>query len=97
LQRFPWQAEENSFLLGADRMELDLEDMDVPPVKSRSRGRALAGKRSSRQSIQDWSKEETDDDCVVRNTMPLSLAYPVPQAVGGADMDALENVAAMTS
>jgi hypothetical protein len=52
-----------------------------------------AGKTSSQHSIQDWSDDDSDDDCrMFLGPMPIAYAFPAAPSPGIVDEDVVEAV-----
>jgi hypothetical protein len=80
LQKFSFQDIDNSRIkIAADRTVSDPEDPDhEDKMPKNTRAASATGKASSsRHSIQDWSDDESDGECVVYFD-PMSLAYAFP-------------------
>jgi hypothetical protein len=66
MQKFSFQSMENSrIMIAADRTVPDPEDPDhEDKLPKNTRAAYAAGKASSsRHSTQDWSEDDSDDDC----------------------------------
>jgi hypothetical protein len=80
MQKFSFQSMENShIMIAADRTILDPKDPDhedkLPKITCAT---SAAGKASSSQhSTQDWSEDDSDDDCQMF-IYPTPLAYALP-------------------
>jgi hypothetical protein len=86
LQKFSFQDIENSWIkIAADRTVSDPEDPDhEDKMPKNTRAASAAGKASSSwHSIQDWSDDESDEDCrMYLDPMPLAYAFPtMPSSV----------------
>jgi hypothetical protein len=80
MQKFSFQAMENSRIkIAADRTIADAEDPDhEDKLPKNTRAASAAGKASSsRHSTQDWSEDDSDDDCRMF-ICPTPLAYAPP-------------------
>jgi hypothetical protein len=80
MQKFSFQAMENSRIkIAADRTAADPEDLDHWDKLPRStRAAAATGKASSsRHFTQDWSDDDSDEDCRMF-ICPTPLAYALP-------------------
>jgi hypothetical protein len=80
IQKFSFQSMENSrIMITADRTVLDPEDQDrEEKMPKNTRAASAAGKVSSSwHSTQDWSEEDSDDDCQMF-ICPTPLAYALP-------------------
>jgi hypothetical protein len=80
LQKFSFQDIENSRIkIAADRTIPDPEDLDhEDKMPKNTRTAFAAGKASSsRHSIQDWSDNDSDEDCRMF-ICPTPLAYALP-------------------
>jgi hypothetical protein len=80
LQKFSFQDIENSRIkIAADRTMPDPEDPDhEDKMPKNTRTASAAGKASSsRHSIQDWSDNDSDEDCRMF-ICPTPLAYALP-------------------
>jgi hypothetical protein len=80
MQKFSFQDMENSWIkIAADRTALDPEDPDhEDKLPKNTRVASAAGKASSsRHSTQDWSEDDSDDDCQMF-ICPTPLAYALP-------------------
>jgi hypothetical protein len=80
LQKFSFQDIENSRIkIAADRTVPDPEDPDhEDKMPKNTRAASAAGKASSsRHSIQDWSDDDSDEDCWMF-ICPTPLAYALP-------------------
>jgi hypothetical protein len=80
LQKFSFQDIENSRIkIAADRTVPDPEDPDhEDKMPKNTRAASAAGKASSSQhSIQDWSDDDSDEDCRMF-ICPTPLAYALP-------------------
>jgi hypothetical protein len=80
LQKFSFQDMENSRIkIAADRTVPDPGDLDHEDKKPKNNCAAsAAGKASSsRHSIQDWSDDDSDEDCRMF-ICPTPLAYALP-------------------
>jgi hypothetical protein len=79
-QKFSFQDLENSRItIAPDRTVLDPEDPDhEDKMPKNTRAAFAAGKASSSwHSIQDWSDNESDGECVMYlDPMPLAYAFP---------------------
>jgi hypothetical protein len=93
MQKFSFQAMENSRIkIAADRTAADPEDPDHWDKLPRStRAAAATGKgSSSRYFTQDWSDNDSDEDCrmfifptplaYALPTTPLAYAFPMPSS-----------------
>jgi hypothetical protein len=85
-QKFSFQDIENSRIkIAADRTILDPEDPDHgDKMPKNTRAASAASKASSfRHSIQDWSDDDSDEDCrMYLDPMPLTYAFPtMPSSV----------------
>jgi hypothetical protein len=80
LQKFSFQDIENSWIkIAADRTVPDPEDLDHEDKmpKNTCAASAVGKASSSRHSIQDWSDDESDEDCrMYLDLMPLAYAFP---------------------
>jgi hypothetical protein len=80
LQKFSFQDKENSRIkIAADRTVSDPKDPDhEDKMPKNTRAASAAGKASSsRHSIQDWSDDDSDEDCrMYLDPMPLAYAFP---------------------
>jgi hypothetical protein len=86
LQKFSFQDIENSQIkIAVDRTVPDPEDPDhKDKMPKNTRAASAAGKASSsRHSIQEWSDDESDEDCrMYLDPMPLAYAFPtMPSSV----------------
>jgi hypothetical protein len=79
-QKFSFQDLENSWIIIAlDRTVLDPEDPDhKDKMPKNTRAASAAGKASSSwHSIQDWSDDDSDRECMMYlDPMPLAYAFP---------------------
>jgi hypothetical protein len=81
MQKFSFQSMENSRIkIAADRTAADVEDPDHWDKLPRStRAAAASGKgSSSRHFTQDWSDDDSDEDCRMF-ICPTPLAYAFPE------------------
>jgi hypothetical protein len=80
LQKFSFQDMENSQIkIAADRTVPDPEDPDhEDKMPKNARAASAVGKASSSwHSIQDWSDNDSDEECLIYyDPMPLSYAFP---------------------
>jgi hypothetical protein len=80
LQKFSFQDIENARIkIAADRTVPDLEDPDhEDKMPKNTHAASAAGKASSsRHSIQDWSDDDSDEECLMYyDPMPLTYAFP---------------------
>jgi hypothetical protein len=80
LQKFSFQDMENSQIkIVADRTVPDPEDPDhEDKMPKNTHATSAAGKTSSsRHSIQDWSDNDSDEECLMYyDPIPLSYAFP---------------------
>jgi hypothetical protein len=80
LQKFSFQDIENSRIkIAADCTVPDPEDLDhEDKMPKNTRAASAAGKASSsRHSIQHWSDDESDGECLMYfDPMPLAYAFP---------------------
>jgi hypothetical protein len=80
LQKFSFQDMENSRIkIAADRTVPDPKDPDhEDKMPKNTCAASAAGKASSsRHSIQDWSDDDSDEECLMYyDPMPLSYAFP---------------------
>jgi hypothetical protein len=80
LQKFSFQDIENAQIkIAADRTVLDPKDPDhKDKMPKNTRAASAMGKAfSSRHSIQDWSDDDSDGECLMYyDPMPLSYAFP---------------------
>jgi hypothetical protein len=80
LQKFSFQDLENSQItIAPDRTVLDPEDPDhEDKMPKNTRAASAAGKAScSRHSIQDWSDDDSDGECLMYfDRTPLTYAFP---------------------
>jgi hypothetical protein len=80
LQKFSFQDMENSRIkIAADRTVPDPEDPDhEDKLPKNTRAASATGKASSyRHSIQDWSEDDSDEECLMYyDPIPLSYAFP---------------------
>jgi hypothetical protein len=80
LQKFSFQDIENARIkIAADRTVLDPEDLDhEDKMPKNTRAASAAGKASSsRHSIQDWSDDDSDGECLMYyDPIPLAYAFP---------------------
>jgi hypothetical protein len=86
LQKFSFRDIENSWIkIAADRTVPDPEDPDhEDKMPKNTRAASAAGKASSsRHLIQDWSDDDSDEDCqMYLDPMPLAYAFPtMPSSV----------------
>jgi hypothetical protein len=86
LQKFSFQDIENDRIkIAADRTVPDHEDLDhEDKMPKNTRAASAVGKASSsRHSIQDWSDDDSDEECLMYyDPMPLSYAFPtIPSSV----------------
>jgi hypothetical protein len=86
LQKFSFQDIENARIkIATDRTVLDPEDPDhEDKMPKNTRAASAAGKASSSwHSIQDWSDDDSDGECLMYyDPMPLSYAFPmIPSSV----------------
>jgi hypothetical protein len=86
LQKFSFQDIENSRIkIAADRTVPDPEDPDhKDKMPKNTHAASAAGKASSsRHLIQDWSDDDSDEDCrMYLDPMPLAYAFPtMPSSV----------------
>jgi hypothetical protein len=99
MQKFSFQDMENARIkIAADRTAADPEDLDHWDKLPRStRAAAATGKASSpRHFTQDWSDDDSDDDCrmficptplaYVLPTTSLAYAFPMPSSAIPDDM-----------
>jgi hypothetical protein len=99
MQKFSFQAMENVRIkIAADRTAADPEDLDHWDKLPRStRAAAATGKASSpRHFTQDWSDEDSDEDCrmficptpltYVLPSTDLAYAFPMPSSAIPDDM-----------
>jgi hypothetical protein len=99
MQKFSFQAMENSRIkITDDRTAADPEDPDHWDKLPRStRAAAATGKgSSSRHFTQDWSDDDSDEDCrmficltplaYALPTTPLAYAFPMPSSAISDDM-----------
>jgi hypothetical protein len=80
MQKFSFQDIENSCIkIAADRTAPDLEDPDhEDKLPKNTHAASATGKASSsRYSTQDWSEDDSDDDCQMF-ICPTPLAYALP-------------------
>jgi hypothetical protein len=80
LQKFSFQDMENARIrIAADRTVLDPKDPDhEDKLPKNTHAASAAGKASSsRHSIQDWSDDDSDEDCRMF-ICPTPLAYALP-------------------
>jgi hypothetical protein len=80
MQKFSFQDMENSRIkIAADRTVTDPEDPDhEDKLPKNTRAASAAGKASSsRHSTQDWSEDDSDEDCRMF-ICPTPLAYALP-------------------
>jgi hypothetical protein len=80
MQKFSFQNMENSRIkIAADRTVADAEDPDHwDKLPKNTRAASAAGKASSsRHSTQDWSEDDSDEDCRMF-ICPTPLAYALP-------------------
>jgi hypothetical protein len=80
MQKFSFQNMENSRIkIAADRTAADAEDPDHwDKLPKNTRAASAAGKASSsRHSTQDWSEDDSDEDCWMF-ICPTPLAYALP-------------------
>jgi hypothetical protein len=81
MQKFSFQAMENSRIkIAADRTTADVEDPDHwDKLPRNTRAAAASGKgSSSRHFTQDWSDDDSDEDCQMF-ICPTPLAYAFPE------------------
>jgi hypothetical protein len=80
LQKFSFQDMENSWIkIVTDRTVPDPEDSDhEDKMPKNTRAISAAGKASSsRHSIQEWSDDDSDEECLMYyDPIPLSYAFP---------------------
>jgi hypothetical protein len=80
LQKFSFQDMENAQIrIAADRTVPNPEDSDhEDKMPKNTRAASAAGKASSsRHSIQDWSEDDSDEECLMYyDPMLLSYAFP---------------------
>jgi hypothetical protein len=80
LQKFSFQDIENAWIkIAVDRTVLDPEDSDhEDKMPKNTRAASAAGKASSsRHSIQNWSDNDSDGECLMYyDPMPLAYAFP---------------------
>jgi hypothetical protein len=80
MQKFSFQGMENSrIMIAADRTVPDHEDPDHEDKlpKNTCAASAVGKASSSRHSTQDWSEDDSDDDCQMF-ICPTPLAYALP-------------------
>jgi hypothetical protein len=80
MQKFSFQDMENSQIkIAADRTIADPEDQNhEDKLPKNTRAASAAGKASSsRHSTQDWSEDDSDEDCRMF-ICPTPLAYALP-------------------
>jgi hypothetical protein len=80
MQKFSFQSMENSRItIAADRTVPDPKDPDhEDKLPKNTRATSATGKASSsRHSTQDWSEDDSDDDCQMF-ICPTPLAYALP-------------------
>jgi hypothetical protein len=85
-QKFSFHDLENSWIkIAADRTVPDPEDPDhEDKMPKNTRATSAMGKASSsRHSIQDWSDDDSDGECMMYlDPMPLAYAFPtMPSSV----------------
>jgi hypothetical protein len=81
MQKFSFQSMENSRIqIAADRTVADVEDPDHwDKLPRNTRAASAAGKASSsRHFTQDWSDDDSDEDCKMF-ICPTPLAYAFPE------------------
>jgi hypothetical protein len=86
MQKFSFHDMENSQIkIAADRTVLDPKDPDhEDKLPKNIRTASAAGKASSSQhSIQDWSEDDSDEECLMYyDPTPLAYAFPtIPSSV----------------
>jgi hypothetical protein len=94
MQKFSFQNMENSRIkIAADRTVVDAEDPDHwDKLPRNTRAASAAGKASSsRHFTQDWSEDDSDEDCrmficptplaYALPATPLAHAFPMPSSV----------------
>jgi hypothetical protein len=94
MQKFSFQKMENSRIkIAADRTTADAEDPDNwDKLPKNTRAASATGKASSsRHSTQDWSEDDSDEDCrmficptplaYALPATPLAHAFPMPSSV----------------
>jgi hypothetical protein len=81
MQKFSFQSMENSYIqIAADRTTADVEDPDHwDKLPRNTRAASATGKASSSWHFtQDWSDDDSDEDCQMF-ICPTPLAYALPE------------------